>query len=744
MYDPVLALGETPVNNIYGNYAMKYYESGYNVIPLRPNTKIPALTNWSNWCENRQESFQVENWAYSEANSNIGIPLGIASNLIALDFDNDIDNLHESIVSLIQGSPVKKKGNKGFTAFYRYNGEMPKKWYKDGKAVVELLSTGNQTVVPPSIHPDTKQPYIWITPDTLFDIQANDLPFLPVNFIEQINYLFGYAERLPAESKFSGELPELREVEKAMSFVASDEYATWITIGMALHHSYGEVGFNAWDNWSRKAPNYDNKIMGGKWASFGKAANPVALGTIFHYAVGCGYIMPVPEPLFDGIPTIIFKAAPVEKTAIDVSEKTDLIFPQKLLDNAPGLPGQIAAWINSTAIKRQPILALAAALCASGTIFAHKIRSKSDLRTNFMILGLAESGCGKEHARRCVDSLFTTVKLDQLLLGDFASDTSIISALRNKGGVGFAMLDEIGRELKALNSNRAGGHEARILTTLMKIFSQANSVYRGKEYANHQGDMNRQDLIQPCLNIYGTTVPSRFYDALTSDDAIDGFLARWLVFETKDIAPIKQENGDLKAIPQHILDSIEFIKGLSKYAQPKFSMSALKEPEPEPNIIPFTEGAADILQKLDKACEESRIKEIKKGSKLAAIWARTCEHAIKIALVSHPFHEGIIDEKTMQWAAEMALYLSNASVIAITNHVADNEYEKNLNRVYNIIKRFNDRNNEPMRHWKLADAVRNLKQRECTEILQHLAQSGRIEVQDIQANGKNSYAYKAL
>lgn len=742
------------MGNIFADNALKYFECGYNVIPLRPNTKIPALLNWSQWCENRQEGFQVENWAYSEPHCNIGIPLGVASNIIALDFDNDVDNIHQGIAQLVAGSPVKKKGNKGFTAFYRFNGEAPKKWYKDGKAIVELLSTGNQTVIPPSVHPDTKAPYIWITPESLLDFTANDLPTLPIDFIEKVNQLFGYSERLPSESKYDGDLPELREIEKALSFVPSDEYATWITLGMALHHSYGDTGFSAWDNWSRKAPNYNASNMSGKWASFGRTGNPVAIGTIFHFAVGCGYIIPHDDVALEDMPTIIFgvkrpissnkdQPPPLGETS-QLIGTPDLIFPQVLLDKAPGLPGIVAAWINSTAIKRQPILALAAAICASGTIFAHKIRSKSDLRTNFMILGLAESGCGKEHARRCVDSLFVATGLDQLLLGEFASDTSIISALKHKNAIGFAMLDEIGRELKALNGSKAGGHEVRILTTLMKIFSQASGTYRGKEYANHQGDMNRQDLIQPCLNIYGTTVPGRFYDALTSDDAIDGFLARWLVFETKDIAPVKQESGDIKEIPQHILNDIDFIKKMENYKKPKFSMQAIKGPEPEPSIIPFTEGAQDILQQLDRICESNRIAEIKKGSNLGAIWARTCEHAIKLALVSHPFYQGIIDEETMSWAADMALYLANANVSAIVSHISDNEYEKNLNRVHNIIKRYNDRNNESMKHWKLSNAVRNLKQRECSEILSHLAQSGRIEIEDITANNKTSYAYKVV
>ena len=34
---------------------------------------------------------------------------------------------------------------------------------------------GTQSVVPPTIHPDTGQPYHWLTPDTLEDTPLGDL-----------------------------------------------------------------------------------------------------------------------------------------------------------------------------------------------------------------------------------------------------------------------------------------------------------------------------------------------------------------------------------------------------------------------------------------------------------------------------------------------------------------------------------------------------------------------------------------
>ncbi len=737
----------TPVNDIFAGAASKYFEAGYNVLPLRKGTKIPFMPNWQQWCETRQAAFTVESWEYTYPDCNIGVPLGIISNIIAIDFDYDIDGLHTKIINILGAMPVKKKGAKGFTAFFRYNGESPKKWYKEGKAVLELLSTGNQTVMPPSMHPDTKNPYIWITPDTLLDIEASELPALPDGFLEKMDNLFGYEKKMPRYNTYEGEIPELSEVEKALSFIPSAEYATWITCGMALHHTYAGGGFDAWDAWSRKAPNYDSKGMQAKWASFGRGKTIVTIGTIFHFAIGYGYMPPKAAPIFDFELTPDFKiltgsslkgvnSPQLESLKI---ESHGLDFPEHLLDNAPGLPGEIAKWINSTSIKRQPILALGAAICAAGTIFAHKIRNDSNLRTNFMVLGLAESGAGKNHARECIKSLFQYCELSQYTFGKFASDAGLLNALDTTNGIGIALIDEIGREIKCLNGKGAGGHETRLLTLMMEIYSEAGTTYDGKRYASVE---NTKQLIQPCLNIYGTTVPKRFFDSMTSDESIDGFLARWLVFSSEDIDPPTQQRGCVELPPETLADNIRYIKTMTAYRPPV--PGTVSAPIPEPRIITYTEGAVDILQKLTVACNENRIAEIKRGGNLAPIWARTRDLAIKLPLVAHPYRESIIEMITMQWACEVALHLANVAIVAIQGNISDSDYGKNLNRVYGVINRYNINNKSPMPHGKLSNSVRSIKQRDCNEILQHLVQSDRIRAIEQSTSGKVTYIYEVI
>lgn len=740
------------MSKIFENNALRYYENGYNVLPIEVGRKEILLKGWQQFCETHQMEWQLRGWINQYSEHNIGIALGSASQLIALDFDDDIDGLHTKVQELLQGSLVKKKGRKGFTAFYRYNGEITKRWRKNGVTVVELLSTGTQTVVPPSIHPDTKQPYFWLTEDTLLDFKPSELTTLPPDFIEKVDRIFGYEEKiLDFNNSYSGELPDLSEIEKALSFIPSTDYSTWIAVGMALQHNYGDVAFSHWDGWSCKAPNYDSKGMQYKWGSFGKyKGNLVGIGTIFHYAIGYGYI-PIFEHQFTlpenfrlthkGVDLVTGERIK-EEIAVEfpIHNKDDMEFPKHLLDNAPGLPGEIAAWINSTSLFRQPTLALGAAICAAGTLFAHRIRNDSNLRTNFMVLGLAESGAGKGHAAECIKALFLHANLKHLTIGKAASDTGIINKLFQNNSVGISLMDEIGRELESLNKG-SSSHESRIMTLLMEIYSQAGTFYDGKCYANVE---NSKDLIQPHLNLYGTSVPSRFFNNVTSAESIDGFLARWMIFQSHDIDPKMQEKGSLDNLPTNLLESINYVNKMPIGVIPSaFNVST---PIPAPQVIPYSESAVDILRQFSEACNQNRLAEIKKGGLLAPIWARSREHAIKLALVAHPYREGTICSLTMQWACELAMYLSIVAIKAINDNVSDSDHEKLLNKVRDIISRWCIRNPDGyMPHIKLCNAVRFIKPRERTEILTQLQESGMIEVERKEnANKTISYGYKTV
>ncbi len=86
-----------------------------------------------------------------------------------------------------------------------------------------------------------------------------------------------------------------------------------------------------------------------------------------------------------------------------------------------------------------------------------------------------------------------------------------------------------GAWLRTIGDPKKAPHLFNVISTLMKMYSSARSVFKGKAYA----DAKRNKVVdQPCVSVYGTTVPEHFYESLTADSLSDGFIARLLVFET--------------------------------------------------------------------------------------------------------------------------------------------------------------------------------------------------------------------
>lgn len=158
--------------NIFGKEAPKYWAKGISVLPLyqwdyvdqqgRKRGKSPFLNNWQLYCRELPTEAQQKEWVerYSHGN-NIGLALGPQSNIMVVDVDSVDPKVEEAVLSVLPPSPWKRVGKKGFVLAYKFNGNKGFKIAsKDEGMAVEVLSTGNQVVLPPSIHPDTGEAYV--------------------------------------------------------------------------------------------------------------------------------------------------------------------------------------------------------------------------------------------------------------------------------------------------------------------------------------------------------------------------------------------------------------------------------------------------------------------------------------------------------------------------------------------------------------------------------------------------------
>lgn len=215
---------------IFRDFAPLYWGAGLPVIPLRERNKMPDITAWSAFgAEMPSEAIQ-QHWLASFPNGNIGLPFGSASGLCAIDIDTEDEALVSAIRDALPVTPWVRVGKKGMGLVYRWSGQKNFKLRgADGGMICEFLGLGNQMVMPPSIHPDTGQPYtananLW---EVMDDIQA-----LPLDIEDRLRSLLGAAGFQLGAGGRSAPLDIVPAGERDVQMVRHAGYLSRVVLGI--------------------------------------------------------------------------------------------------------------------------------------------------------------------------------------------------------------------------------------------------------------------------------------------------------------------------------------------------------------------------------------------------------------------------------------------------------------------------------------------------------------------------------
>lgn len=293
--------------------------AGFALHWLRPRSKAPINKDWSE----APVLSAAELRSSHRAGNNLGVRLGEPSQvaggyLHVLDMDIRIaemkdeawDALAELFPALdVADLPCVQSGSGGESRHLYLITEKPfrskrlavspgkHRRIKDGKEgwsydwEIELFGTGKQVAMPPSIHPDTGQPYVWLRE---FDFELLDLgigPFMPAAAIERL----AVAEHATYEFETREPLtftPD--QLERTLGAIDTSElhYDDWIRLGQALHHQFGgsEEGFQLWLTHTRRSTKFTGEkqvreMRRVKWKSFGRyRGKPVTMATMQAWA----------------------------------------------------------------------------------------------------------------------------------------------------------------------------------------------------------------------------------------------------------------------------------------------------------------------------------------------------------------------------------------------------------------------------------------------------------------------------
>ncbi|WP_273843177.1 AAA family ATPase [Rubrobacter calidifluminis] len=136
--------------------ARRYLERGFAVVPIPAGEKAPRIPGW------QELRLKPEDLPKHFSNgANIGLLLGKASNGLA-DIDLDAEKVLKIAPRFLPPTLTSGRDSRPHSHWwYCSPGAASRDWKApDGAKLVELRSTGRQTVVPPSVHPSGER-YVW-------------------------------------------------------------------------------------------------------------------------------------------------------------------------------------------------------------------------------------------------------------------------------------------------------------------------------------------------------------------------------------------------------------------------------------------------------------------------------------------------------------------------------------------------------------------------------------------------------
>lgn len=155
--------------------------------------------------------------------------------------------------------------------------EMRQKHEKKRDWMIDLYGTGVQAVLPPSIHPDTRLPYVWERKLDLNNVEFDIGPIIssatvetwggksvePLEDLDDDDDL----EMLLAQSPIDISDQEIQDTLNDLPPDWVDDYWKWVDVGMALHHQFegSDEGLSLWMDWSSSYERYEAKACYDKW-----------------------------------------------------------------------------------------------------------------------------------------------------------------------------------------------------------------------------------------------------------------------------------------------------------------------------------------------------------------------------------------------------------------------------------------------------------------------------------------------
>lgn len=145
------------------DYAGKYINNGWSILPVRPDEKRPFMTNWRQYMHQKADLKTVTPWFTTLNGVGIGMVTGKISNIVVLDIESYCPTPIKDVVDKYPTQLISRSGSGGYHLFYQY--PISRQSISNRVGIfkgADLRADGGFIVLPPTMHPCGNR-YEWVS-----------------------------------------------------------------------------------------------------------------------------------------------------------------------------------------------------------------------------------------------------------------------------------------------------------------------------------------------------------------------------------------------------------------------------------------------------------------------------------------------------------------------------------------------------------------------------------------------------
>jgi len=362
-----------------------------------------------------------------------------------------------------------------------------------------------------------------------------------------------------------------------------------------------------------------------------------------------------------------------------------------------GVLGDMVDYILS--ISRRPIriFAVASSVSALGNIIGRRVAGPTGSGTHSYNALLADTAGGKAAGLDAVTQIM--LEVDHASMG---KALRLVGPSRLSSGPGLwrhiktsplslSVFDEIGNILSGVSNPKAPHYLKEISGILREVWGKSFKYVGSK--ANADGSGVDEDIKWPAYSLLGASTAEEFFGALTSRDATNGLLNRFIVFFSDDKPVyVHRPPGDEHHAPKHIIDALLdlHLNCMGNRDKPNLrdqikDASFLNDDD---KIV--IEWDNDDVDKAFEVFSTDMFERTNKKNKEAPLYGRVAENAIRLATIHAVSRAGLRAKVTMrdlEWGQAIVLSSANRLVKEARFRISDNEHQAEANHIKSIIRK---------------------------------------------------------